>query len=145
MKNTKALLDVLKQNPTLTIDGFGIEENTKGYAGYNPALSKADLDGVFDQKRRALIAENNLNAFEASRAFLQGMQCTKHTSKNNPSSYQLKHMVERWADRNAVPLYVPVGAFIAAALSMAEEKGIKTRPINDGMGALFNIKRPAFA
>lgn len=88
------LMKVMTEHPTLTASGVGVDEDP------NELLQFID-------------------ACNASCEWLQLVKRTTAPNRKVGGSYRLKHMVERWYEKeHGKSCYVPDGAFIAAAYHM---------------------------
>lgn len=108
---------IIQEIPELTTDGYGVLED-----------KKAD----FEASQKLLFSESSEDAFWACCEYIQFLRPTKNINGNGPTSYQLKHKVEKWAD---YPVYVPNGIFIAAAI----HSGLQFKRIKGSVNALFNL------
>lgn len=91
-----AIAEVIDRYPTLTGEGFRRLDH--------PDL----LDRISD-----MLSPARVRQFEIARAYIAQVGTTERATSRSPSSYETKHVIERWAGE-----YVGNGMLIAAALSM---------------------------
>jgi hypothetical protein len=109
-------IELLNNNPELTAHGLGVDLQF-----IDPGVTPEEK---FKQER-----DKAFGMYDAFLASVDWIQDFAHYKIPNETSYGLKHDVERWAHADVerkVRLYVPEGAFIAAAIAL----GIRTYPIN---------------
>ena len=98
--NILELKNEMKMNPDLTATGMDKEHSRS-----------------FVKEREALLTY--LDACNASIEWLSLVKRSREPNKKIGNTYRLKHLVERWYEaEHGKPMYVPQGAFIAAAYYM---------------------------
>ncbi len=96
---------VLNAHPALTVNGYGTPNITR-----IRIKDPAQIVAEHERDRRRLTGDRALFEIQAAADWL-GTRQPRKTATDGPSSYGLKHVMER-----ATGTYVTNGAFIAAAL-----------------------------
>ncbi len=105
------LKKVMKEHPTLTASGVGVDEDPKELLQF-------------------------IDACDASCEWLSLVQRTMMPNRKIGGSYRLKHVVERWHEKKyGKARYVPDGAFIAAAYHL----GFVSAPKRGSPSVFLNI------
>jgi hypothetical protein len=94
-QSRRAIADVMDRFPTLTAGGFRKPDHP-------------DLD-----HRDEMLSPKRVREFEIARDYIAQVGTTETATSRSPSSYEMKHVIERWAGQ-----YVGNGMLITAALSM---------------------------
>lgn len=109
-------------NPLVTMYGLGTSEGLRWTHRRNEK---------FDHSQREL-KENGLPAIAACAGWLEGVEPIQ-TINRRSTSYVYKHSVERWFAAHGSPIYIPNGAFIAAAIGL----GYKWRSVAPNQPNLY--------
>jgi hypothetical protein len=110
--------DIMKRNPTLTIDGFEDDTTVPGF-----------------DKRREILAES-VEAYTQSVHWVGNHRNRQSINKKAGNTYVLKHRVEEWyREHEKKHLYVPEGALIAAAIYWER----KMKRAGNGQSVFINI------